>query len=1074
MPNTNKPSRKRAVEDEEEEQSSSDDDSGGITSYSYRPPHGGGKQLRPAPAGGGKMLRMPVAEDYDEDEDDENDDEEHSSDSSSSDENLYAVTTQTHPHRSSGGGKQLRMPSGGKQLRITPQEEEEESDEDDDQSDGQDSSEDEVEEQTQPSSFVVSRPGGGKSLANMRPPPIQENSEDESSAASEKVCLPSRPQGGGKSLANMQRQPIDKDLSEEEDDEEETPSPQSAFRLSGGKSLNNMQRSRGKQLTVPHNRNQQQSSSDSNEDDDDESETSEVSREYIAPQTGKMFRPPGGGKILRLPNSFSSGQASPPKDVPEKEPMFSDVDEEDIEKKPQSSKSTNVETADIAASNADKGDIDSMEMSESDSSGEEGIGAAPWASASKTTLSKTVVMSESEASSEQSSSSDEEEDELDVDKMDPSVLIKDDDDHEYLQSLPEFEREAILGERFEKLKNERDMKKALRDAKRQDRDRKKLLQAQSTIKSGKKASSSKTQKKKDAGTPIPAKAKLPGKIPSGDEHTVGKSKIRSKEDEETREVDGLETVQAMAESPVDRMESAQYRDSTSLQEKKAAARAAIREDRFKRQEQDDNKIMDTGESDDDLDYGSSDDDSEEDYTERPWGIGAVKKDSNKVTASKEAKWKDSIVESDTSEKEEEEGGTASRPIVEATFDDYKAICLPRRRLARWCNEPFFEKAVVNSYIRLGIGADEETKKMVYRFCKILGVETKREYSFPKAPNQKRAITTSKWLKVEFGKHINYFRMITISDSPPEEAEVMKYIHQLKNSRKQALSKSQARRIKSALIDTVNNYQYTKDDIDRVVQEKKKNIVARNIGLEKTRIEIEVLAASEALTEAQNTLNGLQKKSSGIEPNEGKIVIAQNNVIEAQKKLDLILAEKQRIVDADEMRKRKIMMSSKVQNWVKVNQRAKEKNRAADYLSYKGHSKQRVTSKEFDPFARRKVKPDILWEVGKGENKDVRQVDSEMAVTENVSSSKLLAAADDNMHTSQHRENENKKKMEYLNSQKELIGKRHQFAIDEEVLARTSSRLNGVDMDRDHYVGQDRIRRGLSLAEYQERKASGRL
>jgi hypothetical protein len=112
---------------------------------------------------------------------------------------------------------------------------------------------------------------------------------------------------------------------------------------------------------------------------------------------------------------------------------------------------------------------------------------------------------------------------------------------------------------------------------------------------------------------------------------------------------------------------------------------------------------------------------------------------------------------------------------------------------------------------------------------------------------------------------------------------MKYIHQLKNSRKQALSKSQARRIKCALIDTVNNYQYTKDDIDRVVQEKNKIIVARNIGLEKTRIEIEVLAASEALAEAQNTLNGLQKNSSGEEPNEGKTVIAQNNLIEVKKK-----------------------------------------------------------------------------------------------------------------------------------------------------------------------------------------------
>lgn len=1081
MPNTNKPSRKRPLEDEEAEQSSSDDDSGGITSYSYRPPHGGGKQLRPAPSGGGKMLRMPAAEDYDEDEDDESEDDGHSSDSSNSEDKLYAVTTQTHHQRSSGGGKQLRMPSGGKQLRmpsggkqlrIAPQEEEEESDDDDDQSEGQESSEDEVEEQNIASSFVVSRPGGGKSLANMRPPPVQDNSEDESSAASEKARLPSRPQGGGKSLANMQRQLIVKEPSEDED-EEETASPQSAFRMNGGKSLNNMQRSRGKQLTIPHNRNQQQLSSDSDEDEDNESESSEASRDHLTPQTGgRMFRPPGGGKILQLPNSFNSGLGATPEDVIEKEPMFSDVDEDGIEKKlkkQQTSKSADIESADIAASNADKREIDSMEMSESDSSDDEGIGAAPWASAPKTTVNKAIVMSESESSLEQSSSSDEEEDELDVDKMDPSVLIKDDDDHQYLQSLPEFEREAILGERFEKLKNERDMRKALRDAKRQGRDRKKMLQAQSTMKAEKKKSASKPRKRKDAGTPLPTKPKLPVKIASGDEHTVGKAKIH--EGEETRKVEELEPVQAMAESPVDRRESTRHRDSTSLQGKKAAARAAIREERLKKQEQDDNNSRDSIESDDDLDYGSSDDDSEEDYTERPWGIGAVKNDSNKVTASREAKWRDSIAESDTSEKEEEEGGLTSRPIVEATFDDYKAICLPRRRLARWCNEPFFEKAVINSYIRLGIGADEETKKMVYRFCKILGVEIKREYSFPKAPNQKKAITTAKWLKVEFGKHTNCFRMITISDSPPEEAEVMKYIHQLKNSRKQALSKSQARLIKHAMFDTVNNYQYTKDDIDRVVQEKKKNIVARNIGLEKTRIEIEVLAASEALAEARSELNDLQNNSLGLESNEGKIVIAQNNLVEAQKKLDLILSEKQRIVDADEMRKRKIMMSSKVQNWVKVNQRAKEKNRAADYLSYKGHSKQRLTSKEFDPFARRKVKPDILWAVGKGENKDVRQVELEKTVAE---SSRMLAVTDENMNTSQLRENENKKKIEYLNSQKELIGKRHQFAIDEEVLARTSIMLNGVDIDGDHHVRQERIRRGLSLADYQERKASGRL
>ena len=35
-----------------------------------------------------------------------------------------------------------------------------------------------------------------------------------------------------------------------------------------------------------------------------------------------------------------------------------------------------------------------------------------------------------------------------------------------MDSLPELEREAILGERFEKLKEQYDMKKAMREAKK--------------------------------------------------------------------------------------------------------------------------------------------------------------------------------------------------------------------------------------------------------------------------------------------------------------------------------------------------------------------------------------------------------------------------------------------------------------------------------------------------------------------------------------------------------------------------------------------------------------------------------
>ena len=66
--------------------------------------------------------------------------------------------------------------------------------------------------------------------------------------------------------------------------------------------------------------------------------------------------------------------------------------------------------------------------------------------------------------SDDEDSSDEER-ELDMETFDTNTLVKDDEDRKYLDSLPELERENILGERFEQLKAKQDMKKALRESK---------------------------------------------------------------------------------------------------------------------------------------------------------------------------------------------------------------------------------------------------------------------------------------------------------------------------------------------------------------------------------------------------------------------------------------------------------------------------------------------------------------------------------------------------------------------------------------------------------------------------------
>lgn len=66
---------------------------------------------------------------------------------------------------------------------------------------------------------------------------------------------------------------------------------------------------------------------------------------------------------------------------------------------------------------------------------------------------------------EESDESSDDERELDMETFDTQELVQGEEDQKYLDSLPELEREAILGERFEKLKSAADMKKALRESK---------------------------------------------------------------------------------------------------------------------------------------------------------------------------------------------------------------------------------------------------------------------------------------------------------------------------------------------------------------------------------------------------------------------------------------------------------------------------------------------------------------------------------------------------------------------------------------------------------------------------------
>jgi RNA polymerase-associated protein RTF1 len=171
------------------------------------------------------------------------------------------------------------------------------------------------------------------------------------------------------------------------------------------------------------------------------------------------------------------------------------------------------------------------------------------------------------------------------------------------------------------------------------------------------------------------------------------------------------------------------------------------------------------------------------------------------------------------------------------------------------------------------------------------------------------------------------------------------------------------------------------------------------------------------------------------------------------------------------RKKKLSRRQKDQNWAKVNERAAKINQNADFESYKEQqAKKEAEAKSgseprFNPYARRKVKPKILWEVGQKEEK--KDDDATNAVdNETREDAGTIEATKDNQVMN------DVPQEDVLASQKAaFLGERHQFSIDDEALAPDATTILGIN--RKKHKGTP-LRKGLSLAQYQERKAAGTL
>jgi RNA polymerase-associated protein RTF1 len=543
----------------------------------------------------------------------------------------------------------------------------------------------------------------------------------------------------------------------------------------------------------------------------------------------------------------------------------------------------------------------------------------------------------------------------------------------------------------------------------------------------------------------------------------------------------VENDAAVAKALAEKRESVRDRDSKGVKSKKAAALAALREERKVQRER-------VEESDDsDLDFGD-DDDSDDDYEEAmPWQ--QKNKMTSKSTTSRLDKLDDSgdDMEIDNDDDDEKEVRTRvpkrndenARPaVIEANLDDFTRCTIPRRRLARWCNEPFFKAAVLECYVRLFIGENENGEK-TYRLCEIVDVvDGAVTYKFPVARKGDIPVSTNKYLRLKFGKNEKEFPMYIVSDEAPKEKDLRTYMTNQRNNRLEVLSRRRAHKLRRVQDHLVSTYTYTKEDIERNLEARKKQgNVATNLGSRQTLSALAVQAAKDAVADAEQRLAEAKKaftEAEGFEEKqlEKSVAEAEISLQKAKEDLEQREYEEKAILAAVEARKRRFAKRSRDVDWTKVNQKALKLNQEADRKA--GKIKENLASvpggkvEDFNPYARRRAKPKILWKVGQDaedradkneKNEELRSPDTDPVASEGT---RTIQAGSDTPNLIQ------EDLQPYTDS--------HQFIIDEEDLAQSSSLFgrNGNSSLSRQGKGVQRIRRGLSLTDYLERKAKGTL
>lgn len=211
-------------------------------------------------------------------------------------------------------------------------------------------------------------------------------------------------------------------------------------------------------------------------------------------------------------------------------------------------------------------------------------------------------------------------------------------------------------------------------------------------------------------------------------------------------------------------------------------------------------------------------------------------------------------DSDASESEDEEQIKMRKSMN--SKDDLNRVKLSRFRIEKWVHAPFFKKIASGCFVRIGIGLNAGNS--IYRVAEVLDVvETAKVYTLG-------STKTNKGFKLRHGEDERTYRLEFVSNQPFTDTEYKRWKEAMDRGNITLPTLGQIE-IKSKEMKAYNNYRFNDEDIDYIINEKKRfsqksdKVAEKKIELLKEREEADQMGELDRVKEIDGLIADLNEK-----------------------------------------------------------------------------------------------------------------------------------------------------------------------------------------------------------------------